>query len=303
MKWKLASGRAERCWDKRRAYGKGAFTLIELLVVIAIIAILASLLIPALNRAKVAAENIVCRNNLRQVMVGMNLYVQQYNAYPESTYDLIPDLRPFVNTDWPSPNYDWSPVGQSSSGVPKYLGPRTGVYTCPAYDRLRAEVWYYPTNPLEDIFGSYAYNEAGSGFAATGLGGHRVLPSGLLPTRESEVAFPSDMVSLGDSVIWGGGGYQTLTGVTDYEGFSYSEYDRAVLYGVPSTPKLAWITLDAAHAMRRRHNWRWNVGFCDGHTENLLTKQLFDWGNPVIAQRWNKDHQPHNEWWPNPSPP
>jgi len=57
------------------------FTLIELLVVIAIIALLLAILMPALQRVKKQAKGVVCRSNLRQIGMGANFYVEQYDFF------------------------------------------------------------------------------------------------------------------------------------------------------------------------------------------------------------------------------
>ncbi len=73
--------------NKRRG---NAFTLIELLVVISIIALLISLLLPALARAKILAGRIQCASNLHQIGIAMQEYANEFGMYPPGETETYP---------------------------------------------------------------------------------------------------------------------------------------------------------------------------------------------------------------------
>ena len=89
---------------------KNGFTLIELLVVIAIIAVLMGILMPALQRVKKQAQEMVCRANLRQYGIAQTIYLDDFdNRYPSAGTSLVKTEQPVSGYQrycrWHDPRY------------------------------------------------------------------------------------------------------------------------------------------------------------------------------------------------------
>lgn len=161
-----------------------AFTLIELLVVIAIIAILASLLLPALSKAKHSSKTTVCRSNLRQWGLATQLFVVDND-------DLLPqDGTP--NPGNSSTNVGWYIDLPKQMNLPRYhdMPWRTNASIQPGN-----VVWICPANPRRsngnNLF-HYSLNENVNG---TGGGNQVTLsslpnPAGIVWLYDSKICPP-----------------------------------------------------------------------------------------------------------------
>ena len=117
-----------------------AFTLIELLIVVAIIAIIASLLLPALSRAKSKAQAIVCLNNLKQLQLGWIMYVEENRDWlvPNNPPNYYPNGKLGPTWAWGDMQYG-SPdgtdvdniIGECEGSLGPYVkNPR--IFKCPS---------------------------------------------------------------------------------------------------------------------------------------------------------------------------
>jgi prepilin-type N-terminal cleavage/methylation domain-containing protein/prepilin-type processing-associated H-X9-DG protein len=79
---------------------RSGFTLIELLVSIAIIGVLAALLIPAVQASRDAARRTICKNQLRQLTLGLHMYHEVHRCFPPGSYVMGPSFPTQSGWGW-----------------------------------------------------------------------------------------------------------------------------------------------------------------------------------------------------------
>jgi prepilin-type N-terminal cleavage/methylation domain-containing protein len=120
--------------ETRRHETKG-FTLIELLAVICILALLISLILPALTRAKGKARQAACLNNLRQINVAVHLYTDDFSG-----------VFPISGSNWSGAFTRCAVLAKSYLGVAEGPSDHPRIFACPA------DIFYYDFETTARIY-------------------------------------------------------------------------------------------------------------------------------------------------------
>jgi len=251
------------------------FTLVELLVGIAMVVVLIALLLPVVARSKAATQSTVCKSNLRQLGISLQMFVSENHFYPENLFQTKPVVPASSDRFW------LAKLARETLGVPPATNfNQEGVWRCPSVRWSDPLLRGFTFNG--DVPSSYGYNDdrfSGGGVRdytnKFGLQGHYIPDSSLpkpldltmalfTPINESEVAVPSDMMAIGDC----------------FEGTAL--FTRRPIESFAGDGNVT-----------TRHRGRANVVFCDGHVESPTLKFLFEDTSDAALARWNYDHQPH----------
>lgn len=200
------------------------FTLIELLVVISIIALLLSIMMPALSKARELSRRVVCQSNVKQQFLACSLYVEDYKGlYPTPSYDVPSASDPFGLR---LAGYAWGGALGSKLSVQgllnKYMG-RDGkvsknvegvlkVFNCPSDSGflMRSQVyWSGDLKPRlsdpQNWGSSYFYNAGASNRGRkVGVSVENSPKTGwaLYGKRTTEVKTPARVILAGDGPMW-----------------------------------------------------------------------------------------------------
>jgi prepilin-type processing-associated H-X9-DG protein/prepilin-type N-terminal cleavage/methylation domain-containing protein len=249
--------------------GKSGFSLIELLVVCAVIAVLVGLLLPAIARSKSTAKTIACISNLRQVGLGMGMFVLEKECYP-----LAQGGNP-SNPKNPYPEHGRSWV----EALAPYLvnGQNVSFWSCPAGAHIR--------RPDKSIIASgYGYNVVGT-VSGTSLGLGGIEPS----TTFNEPGYGMTVVStpVPATLIRAP---SRLYAVAD--GYHSSPKERKIEAG-GNLHRGGVVQYDDTPALKKRHSGNVNVSYCDGHVERVgLSRMFVDLTSDALSH-WNRDDDPH----------